>query len=161
MKQNVQFVVLGTGEWYYESVFRDLANQYPGRVSVNTFFNEGFSRKVYAGSDIFLMPSQFEPCGIGQLIALRYGTLPLVRETGGLKDTVKPYNQFTDEGNGFSFMNYNAHDMLYTIEQAVGLYRFQPKKWRQLAERAMKLDYSWDASSKEYITLYKSLISAK
>ncbi len=161
MKQNVQFVVLGTGEWYYESVFRDLANQYPGKVSVNTFFNEGFSRKVYAGSDIFLMPSQFEPCGIGQLIALRYGTLPLVRETGGLKDTVKPYNQFTDEGNGFSFMNYNAHDMLHTIEQAVGLYRYQPKKWKQLAERAMKLDYSWDASSKEYINLYKSLIGEK
>ncbi len=158
MKQNVQFVLLGTGEWYYESVFRDLANQYPGRVSVNTFFNEGFSRKVYAGSDLFLMPSQFEPCGIGQLIALRYGTLPLVRETGGLRDTVKPFNQFTDEGNGFSFSNYNAHDMLYTIEQAVGLYRFQPKKWRQLAEKAMKLDYSWDASSKEYIALYKSLI---
>lgn len=161
MKQNVQFVLLGTGEWYYETVFRDLANQYPGRVSVNTFFNEGFSRKVYAGSDMFLMPSQFEPCGIGQLIALRYGTLPLVRETGGLRDTVKPYNQFTDEGNGFSFTNYNAHEMLYVIEQAVGLYRFQPKKWKQIAQKAMKLDYSWDASSKEYIALYKSLIGDK
>lgn len=159
LKQNVQFVLLGTGEWYYETVFRDLANQYPDKVSVNTFFNEGFSRKVYAGSDLFLMPSHFEPCGIGQLIALRYGTLPLVRETGGLRDTVKPYNQFTDEGNGFSFANYNAHDMLYTIEQAIGLYRFQPKKWRQLSERAMHLDYSWEASSKEYTALYSSLMS--
>ena len=158
MKQNVQFVLLGTGEGDYETAFRDLENQYPGKVSVNTFFNEGFSRKVYAGSDLFLMPSQFEPCGIGQLIALRYGTLPLVRETGGLRDTVIPYNQFTDEGNGFSFADYNAHDMLYTIEQAVGLYRFQPKKWKQLAERAMKIDFSWEASSQEYITLYESLI---
>ena len=161
MSQNVQFVLLGTGEYHYESAFRDLAAQYPDKVSVNTFFDEGFSRKVYAGSDLFLMPSQFEPCGIGQLIALRYGTLPLVRETGGLRDTVIPFNEFTNKGNGFSFTNYNAHDMLYTLEYAINLYRFQPKKWARLAERAMKLDYSWDASSKEYIHLYESLIDSK
>lgn len=156
--QNVQFILLGTGEAHYEWAFRDLAAQYPDKVSVNTFFDEPFSHQIYAGSDLFLMPSQFEPCGIGQLLALRYGTLPLVRETGGLKDTVIPYNQFTNEGNGFSFTNFNAHDMLYSLEQAVGMYRFQPKKWQELSERAMKLDYSWKASSEKYINLYKSLI---
>lgn len=159
MEQDVQFVLLGTGDPHYEAAFRDLAAQYPDQLSVNIFFNEGFSRQVYAGSDVFLMPSQFEPCGIGQLIALRYGTLPLVRETGGLQDTVTPYNEFTNKGNGFSFTNYNAHDMLYTIEHAVGIYQFQKKKWKSLVERAMKLDYSWDVSSKEYIELYESLLN--
>ncbi|MEH6949262.1 glycogen synthase GlgA [Bacillus sp. JJ634] len=158
MSQHVQLVILGTGDAYYESALRDLAAQYPDKVSVQTYFDEQLSRRIYAGSDLFLMPSQFEPCGIGQLIALRYGTLPIVRETGGLRDTVIPYNEFTNEGNGFSFTNYNAHDMLYTIERAVGLYRFQPKKWQNLAERAMRFDYSWDASSKAYIELYESLV---
>jgi starch synthase len=158
MNQGVQFILLGTGEEQYESAFRHLADQYPNQVSVNTYFDEGLARRIYAGSDLFLMPSQFEPCGIGQLLALRYGTLPLVRETGGLRDTVIPYNQFTGEGNGFSFTNYNAHDMLHTIEQSVGLYKFQPKRWRKMAESAMKLDFSWTSSSLKYIKLYESLI---
>ncbi|MFJ7756063.1 glycogen synthase GlgA [Peribacillus muralis] len=158
MSQGIQFILLGTGEEQYESAFRQLAEQYPIQVSVNTYFNEGLARRIYAGSDIFLMPSQFEPCGIGQLLALRYGTLPLVRETGGLRDTVIPYNQFTGEGNGFSFTNYNAHEMLHTIEQSVGLYKFQPKRWKSLVERAMKLDFSWTSSSLAYIKLYESLL---
>ncbi|MEH7380390.1 glycogen synthase GlgA [Bacillus sp. JJ1533] len=157
LKQNVQFVLLGTGESHYEDAFRTLAKQHPTKVSANIFFDESLSRKIYAGSDLFLMPSQFEPCGIGQLLAFRYGTLPLVRETGGLKDTVQPYNEFTDQGNGFSFTNYNAHDMLYTLERAIWFYRFQPKKWKELSEKALNLDFSWKASSKEYIKMYESL----
>ncbi|MGN7296988.1 glycogen synthase GlgA [Ferdinandcohnia sp. SAFN-114] len=158
LNQNVQFVLLGTGERHYEDTFREMAYRYPTKVSSNIFFDEALSRKVYAGSDLFLMPSQFEPCGIGQLLAFRYGTLPLVRETGGLKDTVQPYNEFTDQGNGFSFTNYNAHDMLYTIERAIWFYRFQPKKWKELSEKALKLDFSWGASSKEYVKLYEELL---
>jgi starch synthase len=119
------------------------------------------AQKIYAGSDLFLMPSQFEPCGIGQLIALRYGTLPLVRETGGLKDTVIPYNEFTGEGNGFSFANYNAYEMLYTIERAVGLYRSQPDVWGTLVKHAMELDFSWTSSSQQYLKIYKDLISRR
>ncbi|MFJ7747794.1 glycogen synthase GlgA [Peribacillus sp. NPDC097295] len=161
MGQGIQFILLGTGEEKYESAFRNLAEQYPNQVSTNTYFDEGMARRIYAGSDIFLMPSQFEPCGIGQLLAMRYGALPLVRETGGLRDTVIPFNQFTGEGNGFSFTNYNAHDMLHTIEQAVGMYKFQPKRWRQLVENAMKEDFSWNSSSSHYIDLYENLIPIK
>lgn len=161
MRQNVQLVVLGTGEERYEGAFRELAVRYPGQVSVNLFFDDGLARGIYAGSDLFLMPSQFEPCGIGQLLAYRYGTLPLVRETGGLKDTVISYNEFLDRGNGFSFTNYNAHDLLYTIERALWFYRYQPKKWEELSERAMNLDFSWEASSREYKELYEKLMYTK
>lgn len=157
MNIGVQFVLLGTGEDQYEQTFKELAAQYPEQVSFLNYFDEGLARRIYAGSDLFLMPSQFEPCGIGQLLALRYGSLPIVRETGGLRDSVVPYNQFTNEGYGFSFANYNAHDMLYTIERAVWLYRFQPKKWKLLAERAMQLDFSWKASAAEYRELYEEL----
>ncbi|MFB6467058.1 glycogen synthase GlgA [Cytobacillus sp. Hz8] len=158
IKQNVQVILLGTGEERYEHAFRELQLRYPNQVSSNILFDEGLAHRIYAGSDLFLMPSQFEPCGIGQLLAFRYGALPLVRETGGLKDTVIPYNEFYNQGNGFSFTNYNAHDMLYTIERAIWFYRFQPKKWRELSERAMKLDFSWEASSKKYKELYETLI---
>ncbi|MCH1626878.1 glycogen synthase GlgA [Fredinandcohnia quinoae] len=158
LKQVVQVVVLGTGEHRYEDALSELAGSYPNQVSANIFFDEELARKIYAGSDIFLMPSQFEPCGIGQLLAFRYGTLPLVRETGGLKDTVVPYNEFNDHGNGFSFTNYNAHDMLYTIERALWFYRFQPKKWKELSVRAMALDFSWEASSMDYKEVYEELL---
>ncbi|MED1201639.1 glycogen synthase GlgA [Heyndrickxia acidicola] len=158
MKQNVQFIVLGTGDEKYENAFHELAAQYPGKVIIKTLFNDELARKIYAGSDLFLMPSQFEPCGIGQLLAFRYGTIPIVRETGGLRDTVKPFNEFTNEGNGFSFTNYNAHDMLYTIERAVWFYRFQPNKWNMLVEKALQLDFSWNQSSKEYKKLYEKLL---
>lgn len=158
MGQNVQFVVLGTGEQRYEDSFRYFMDVYPEKVSAQLYFDETMARKIYAGSDMFLMPSAFEPCGIGQLLAFRYGTLPIVRETGGLKDTVIPYNRFTGGGNGFSFANYNAHELLYTIEQAVSLYRFEPKKWKDLVARVMALDFSWTASSQQYLTLYKDLM---
>lgn len=157
VKNGVQFILLGTGEERYEQAFKELAAQYPSNVSFQNYFDEALARKIYGGSDLFLMPSQFEPCGIGQLIALRYGTLPIVREIGGLKDTVIPVNEFTNEGYGFSFCHYNAHDMLYTIERAIWFYRFQPNKWNSLVEKAMKLDFSWDVSSEEYKKLYEEL----
>ena len=158
---DVQFVLLGTGDPQYEDSFRYFADHYPDHVSANLYFDEALARKIYAGSDLFLMPSQFEPCGIGQLIALRYGTLPLVRETGGLKDTVVPYNEFTGEGNGFSFANYNAYEMLYTIERAVALYRTQPDKWGALVKNAMELDFSWTSSSQQYLSIYKDILNRR
>ncbi|WP_409303135.1 glycogen synthase GlgA [Peribacillus sp. SCS-155] len=158
LSQNVQLVILGTGDWKYENALRALASENPDTVRFENYFDDTLARKIYAGSDMFLMPSQFEPCGIGQLLALRYGTIPIVRETGGLKDSVQPYNEFTGEGYGFSFTNYNAHDMLYVIEQAVWLYRYQGNRWRKLAERAMSLDFSWDASSAKYKELYYRLV---
>ena len=115
------------------------------------------AHKIYAGSDMLLMPSQFEPCGLSQLVALRYGTLPIVRETGGLADTVHPYNKFTGEGNGFSFTNYNAHDMLYTVREACRLYQDRTT-WSMLMRRALREDNSWNRSAKEYNKLYASLI---
>ncbi|RYM05415.1 glycogen synthase GlgA [Sporolactobacillus sp. THM7-7] len=152
----IQFVLLGTGEKRYESSLSKLARQYPDSVSVNLFFDERLARKIYAGSDLFLMPSKFEPCGIGQLLAMRYGSLPIVRETGGLKDTVMPYNEFSDEGYGFSFTNYNAHDLLYTVERALGFYRL-PDKWRDLVRRAMHRNFGWEQSAEAYKNLYASL----
>ncbi|GAA0335126.1 glycogen synthase GlgA [Bacillus carboniphilus] len=161
VRMNVQFILIGTGEERYERAFKELAENHPEKVSANLYFDESLARKIYAGSDIFLMPSQFEPCGIGQLIALKYGTIPVVRETGGLKDTVLPYNEFTCCGNGFSFTHYNAHDMLYTIERALWFYRFQPNKWRDLVHNALKLDYSWEYSSNEYKDLYRHILQNK
>ncbi|SEM18262.1 starch synthase [Paenisporosarcina quisquiliarum] len=157
---DVQFVLLGTGDQQYEETFGYLEGIYPDKVSANLYFDEALARQIYAGSDLFLMPSQFEPCGIGQLLALRYGTLPIVRETGGLKDTVMPYNEITEEGNGFSFANYNAHELLHTIERAVALYRSQPTKWDHLVGRAMDLDFSWSSSSQQYIKLYENLLKS-
>ena len=156
MALGVQLVVLGTGEERYESLFRVAAHRHAGALSANIYFDDQLARRIYAASDIFLMPSQFEPCGIGQLIAMRYGSLPLVRETGGLKDTVTAYNEATGEGNGFSFTNYNAHDMLYTIERAVKLYHDQ-ELWSGLVKKAMRQDYSWSSSAKHYVQLYQKV----
>lgn len=153
---DVQLVVLGTGEEQYEGFFRVAAYRHPGQVSTNIFFDETLARRLYAASDIFLMPSLFEPCGIGQLIAMRYGSLPLVRETGGLKDTVFSYSEASGEGNGFSFADYNAHDMLYTIERAVSLHRDQ-SLWQDLVKKSMRQDYSWRSSAQQYIAVYDTL----
>jgi len=156
MTMDVQLVLLGTGDDKYESLFRIVAHRYPEKISANLYFDEAMARRIYAGSDIFLMPSLSEPCGIGQLIALRYGSVPLVRETGGLKDTIIPYNEYTGEGNGFSFTHYNAHDMLYTLVQAIGLYH-APEVWPKLVKTAMSCDYSWQRSASEYSALYDRL----
>ncbi|HET7658308.1 MAG TPA: glycogen synthase GlgA [Bacillales bacterium] len=158
---NVQFILLGTGDADYEQAFREHAETHPDKVSANFFFDESLARKIYAGSDLFLMPSKFEPCGIGQLIAMRYGSLPIVRETGGLKDTVIPYNEFSDEGYAFRFSNFNAHDMLYTVERAVWFYRYQPKIWAKLVSRTMKKNFGWKASAKAYQDLYEEVLEQR
>lgn len=153
---NVQLVVLGTGDEKYEGMFRVAAHQRPEQVSANIFFDDTLARRLYAASDLFLMPSQFEPCGIGQLIAMRYGSLPVVRETGGLRDTVQPVNPASGAGCGFRFSNYNAHEMLGALEDAVALYR-QQDVWAKLVQQAMKQDYSWNRSAALYRDLYQKL----
>ena len=120
----------------------------------NIKYDDVLAQRIYAGCDIFLMPSLFEPCGLSQMFSMRYGTIPLVRETGGLNDTVRPYNEYTGEGNGFTFSNYNAHDMLYTIRRAVELYHNKPI-WEMLVKRVMKEDFRWERSANEYVELYK------
>ena len=159
LAMNVQLVVLGTGEWHYENIFRDAAKRYPKKLSANIFYDNTLAHRIYAGSDLFLMPSLYEPCGLAQLFSMKYGTIPIVRETGGLKDTVQPYNEFTGEGNGFSFANYNAHDMLYTIKRALNFY-YNKDIWHSLMRRTMQCDYSWKRSAMEYIALYKRLVEA-
>ena len=152
---DVQMVVLGSGEWQYEEFFKQLAAKYPDKFAVYIGFVPPLSRKIYAGADMFLMPSKSEPCGLSQMIALRYGTIPIVRETGGLRDSI--HDSGDGEGNGFTFANYNAHEMLYTIRRALEGYA-QPKGWNILVKRAMECDNSWGKSANEYIKLYKALL---
>ncbi len=154
LEEDIQIVVLGTGEYRYENMFKWAAEVYPHKVSANIKFDETLSHRVYAGSDIFLMPSLSEPCGLSQMFSMRYGTVPVVRETGGLNDTVQPFNEFTREGTGFAFKNYNAHDMLFTVKRAIQFYHDKPV-WELLVKRVMKQDFSWNRPAKEYLRLYK------
>ncbi|MGM0436670.1 MAG: glycogen synthase GlgA [Bacillota bacterium] len=155
-KEKLQFVLLGTGQQRYEEYFRNLAQKYPDKVGVKIEYDAKLAQKMYAGLDMFLMPSRFEPCGLSQIISMRYGTIPIVKETGGLKDTVEPYNEFEDSGFGFSFANFNAHDLMYTIRRAISFYR-KNDIWKKLMKKAMEKDFSWKHSAQEYIKLYKSL----
>ena len=154
----VQIVVLGTGEERYENMFRHFDWKYHGKVSAQIYYDEAMSHRIYAASDAFLMPSLFEPCGLSQLMSLRYGTLPIVRETGGLKDTVIPYNEFEGTGTGFSFVNYNAHEMLATIRYAESVYYDKKREWNKLVDRAMAADFSWNNSARQYEEMYNWLI---
>ena len=155
MATGAQLVVLGMGENKYVDLFSWAQWKYPGQMAACFQMNHALAHKIYAGADMFLMPSMFEPCGLSQLISLRYGTLPIVRETGGLRDTVLSYNEYTGEGNGFTFLNYNAHDMLHVIERAVRVFREQKEAvWDMLARRAMSGSYGWDKSAKNYLDLY-------
>jgi starch synthase len=154
---DVQLAVLGTGDWRYEEMFYYFANRYPDQTAVRITFDETLARKIYAGGDILLMPSKFEPCGITQMIAMKYGTLPVVRETGGLHDTVVSYNRFTGEGTGFSFANYNAHELLFTIREAAGIYRNKRAVWRGIQKNACTADFSWQASAERYAALYDEI----
>ena len=158
LQEEVQLVVLGVGQPEYENAFRAFAAQYPEKVSANICFDAAMSHKIYACADMVLVPSLFEPCGLSQMIAMRYGTLPIVRETGGLKDSVQPYNEFTGEGNGFSFANYNAHELLFTIQRALRLYRDNRPAWDGLVANAFATDFSWKKSAKEYVRLYRELL---
>ncbi|MCI1952538.1 MAG: glycogen synthase GlgA [Clostridiales bacterium] len=157
-KSNIQFVVLGSGDWEYENFFRDMQNKYPGRLCACIGFIPELSRKVYAGADLFLMPSKTEPCGLSQMIALRYGTIPIVRETGGLKDSVQDSGD--GKGNGFTFQNYQSGDMVNAINRALEGYQNQ-EGWQLLVERAMRCDMSWGCSAKEYIKLYRGMLQEK
>ncbi|MEQ8155700.1 MAG: glycogen synthase GlgA [Clostridiaceae bacterium] len=156
LQKDVQFVILGTGDYFYEEHFKNLKYRYHNKVSANIRFSNDLAHKIYAGSDMFLMPSLFEPCGLGQLIALRYGTVPIVRETGGLKDTVIPYNECTGEGDGFSFMNYSSWELMNTIEYALKCYK-DKKVWNKIIESAMKKENSWIKSAETYKNLYLEL----
>lgn len=156
LQNDIQFILLGTGDKEYEDSFNYFQNKYPNKIRSRIYFNEKEAHLIYAGADMFLMPSLAEPCGISQLISLRYGTLPVVRETGGLKDTVIPYNEFSKEGNGFSFKNFNAHDMLFTLRRALELYQDR-KEWQQIIKNAMGSKNDWETSSDEYISIYKRL----
>jgi len=157
---DVQLVVLGTGDIQFEDLFRYYAHLYPSKLSANITFDSALAKKIYAGSDIFLMPSLFEPCGLSQLISMRYGTIPIVRETGGLKDTVTPYNEFEGTGTGFGFKNYNAHELLETLKYALKIYE-KKEQWDKLVKNAMERKSSWANAAKQYKKIYKALIDKK
>lgn len=157
MATGIQLVVLGMGEAKYTNLFSWAESEYPGRLATRFAMNHQLAHRIYAGSDMFLMPSQFEPCGLSQMIAMRYGSVPIARETGGLRDTVLSYNKFTDEGNGFTFFNYNAHDMLHTVRRAVHYYNHNRDVWYRLIVRGMTGDYSWYSSAGKYMALYEEV----
>ncbi|MGF6988923.1 starch synthase [Lachnospiraceae bacterium PM6-15] len=154
---HIQLVVLGTGDEKYENMFRHYAWKYPEKVAANIFYSEELSHRIYASCDAFLMPSLFEPCGLSQLMSLRYGTVPIVRQTGGLIDTVEPYNEYEKTGTGFAFLNYNAHEMLDTIRYGEKTYYDKKRQWNLIVEQGMKQDFSWEQSAKQYQDLYESL----
>ena len=154
LRQDVQFVILGTGDSAYENYFNDLAHRYTGKVVSIISFNSDLSRKIYSGADIFLMPSKSEPCGLSQMIASRYGTIAVVRETGGLRDSITPYGS---GGNGFTFRDYNAYDMLYVINEALNVYR-EGEEWQKLVQRAMTTDFTWAKSADYYLKLYNGML---
>ena len=155
---DTQLVILGTGDPKYENLFRHYEWKYHGRVSSNIYYNNERAHKIYAACDAFLMPSLFEPCGLSQLISLRYGTVPIVRETGGLRDTVVPYNEYEGTGTGFSFANYNAHEMLSIVRYAKHIYYNKKREWNKLVDRGMAMDFSWKSSAKKYEDLYRNML---
>lgn len=157
LQKDVQVVFLGTGDYLYERAFSEFEQRYKSKVRSNILFDNELAHKIYAASDMFLMPSLFEPCGLGQLIALRYGAVPIVRETGGLKDTIINYNEEKEAGNGFSFKNYNYGELMEQVEYALDVYK-NKDIWQSLLIRAMTSYNSWDKSAKEYKQLYKELI---
>ncbi len=157
LQEDLQMVILGTGHREYEDLLSRYEGLYPDKLRARLYFDESQAHLIYAGGDILLMPSMVEPCGISQLIALRYGTIPLVREVGGLKDTIQAFNKYTKEGLGFTFKNYNAHELLFTLKEALSLYTKDKKTWTALMKRGMEAKHDWTASSKEYIKLYQSL----
>lgn len=156
LQADVQLVILGKGDWKYENRLQELEYRYPNKLKVIINFSTDLANKIYAGSDMFLMPSKFEPCGLSQMIAMKYGTIPIVRETGGLKDTVMPFNPSELSGNGFTFYSYNAYDMLDAIYRAVGTFH-NKREWNALVANAMSTDFSWEASAQKYLDLYNSL----
>lgn len=154
MALDVQLVVLGAGDEYYTNLFRRIGERYVGAVSMNFRFDEQLAHQIYAGCDLFLMPSRYEPCGLGQLISLKYGTIPIVRRTGGLADTIQEFDAGSGAGNGFSFTDYSAPALLDAVRNAVNTYRV-PSVWHRVVQNALSCDFSWDASAKQYVDLYE------
>ena len=157
--ENTQFVIIGTGDPKYENMFRHYQWKYPERVSANILYSDKLAHKLYAAADAMLMPSLFEPCGLTQLISLRYGTIPIVRETGGLKDTVKPYNEYDGSGTGFSFANYNGDEMLGVINYSKSVYYDHRGEWDKMVKRGMETDFSWNSSARQYEGMYNWMLS--
>ncbi len=157
MGEDVQLAVLGMGDSRYTNLFSWAEGHYKGKLAARFAMDHALAHKLYAGADFFLMPSLFEPCGLSQMISMRYGTIPIVRETGGLRDTVLSYNEYTGEGNGFTFFSYNAHDMLVVLKRALHFYRTDPVLLATLRKRGMAGDYSWTHSAKDYTAIYQKL----
>ena len=158
LQRDIQLVILGTGDYWYEETFKNLQYRYPDKVSANIKFDNTLAHKIYAATDMFLMPSLFEPCGLGQLIALRYGSIPIVRETGGLKDTISPYNQYNGVGNGFGFKNFNSNELMQIIEYALTIYN-DKDAWNNIIRQAMNSDNSWEKSAMQYKWLYEGVVN--
>ena len=158
LQRDIQLVILGTGDYWYEETFKNLQYRYPDKVSANIKFDNTLAHKIYAATDMFLMPSLFEPCGLGQLIALRYGSIPIVRETGGLKDTISPSNQYTGVGNGFGFKNFNSNELMQIIEYALTIYN-DKNAWNNIIRQAMNSDNSWEKSAMQYKWLYEGVVN--
>ncbi len=160
-KENVQLVVLGLGDEYYHKAFSKLHEKYPNNVAAFFEFNPDLAKKIYASCDFFLMPSRFEPCGLGQIISLRYGTIPIVRATGGLAETIIDYNENSLEGNGFSFDEFSVNGFKQAIDRAIEVYKNKPEIWKELILRALESDFSWKKPSGAYLELYKLAIERK
>jgi starch synthase len=162
MMQNLefQFILLGTGSEQYHNLFNEIKQRYPDRSAVYLTFNAALAQKIYAGSDLFLMPSRFEPCGLGQLLAFRYGSVPVVRETGGLKDTVINYDPGTGDGNGFTFIHYDALAMYTAIVRAIETYKYKAQ-WQKIVQRGMSADFSWERAAHKYVELYRRAITGR
>ena len=158
LELDVQVVILGTGETQYEEMLRSFAAKYLEKLAIKLEFSDKIAHAIYGGADMLLMPSRFEPCGISQMIAMRYGTVPIVRETGGLKDTVIPFQELTGVGNGFSFTNYNAHELLFAVQRAVGTYYDDKPVWDRISQNALTSDFSWVRSANAYIEIYETLL---
>lgn len=157
LQLDLQIVMLGTGYTNYEQTFLWFAEYYPDKLSSNITFDIGLAQEIYAASDLFLMPSAFEPCGLSQLMAMRYGSLPIVREVGGLKDTVEPYNQYTGQGTGFGFETFSGYWLIKTLEEALRVYKTDQSSWKNLQQEAMSRDFSWETASLIYENLYQEL----
>nr|MBF6590932.1 glycosyltransferase [Ktedonobacterales bacterium] len=160
MEQGLQLVVAGTGDQHYHHMLQQLATHYPHQVSVQLTFNAEISQRIFAGSDMLLMPSRFEPCGSTQMIAMRYGSIPIVHHTGGLADTVQEFDPLTNTGNGFSFPRYHPYQLFAAVMRALEAYKFQ-ERWQELMQRAMLADYSWDASAERYVALYRRALELR
>ncbi len=155
---DVQFVLLGTGDPVFENRFQSIAERYPEKCSVSISFDVKLAQKMYGGADIFLMPSAFEPCGLSQMISMRYGTLPVVHEIGGLRDTVEPFNPIEGTGTGFGFRDFDSYTLMQCLKQAIELYHSSPEAWDNLRRSAMSKDFSWETCCEGYLALYESLV---